>query len=333
MGSPDKAAALALHTLPGVRANIGPLAEALVAGSALLVIGSVPLLPLGVLWLWRLARQADSENKGRAWTVFLVSFSAYMGLMMVPVKRRPQIMQGKFWRYWLEYLSIRIAYRAGEPLPPQQYVYIMMPHGLYPFSGAMACISKMVNIFANMRIAVAPIGLKIPLVRQLMGWIGCIGADRPTVSAALAKGESVCFFPGGIGEMMRTDGKSERLLLKSRKGFVKLALEHGVPIVPVYVFGQSVLWSQLQLPSWVEALSRIIRFSLMIPYGRWGTVVPRRLPLLYAIGKPILCPRMDNSVSQAQVESTHAEVVAAVCELYDFYKDQYGWANRPLIVE
>ena len=36
------------------------------------------------------------------------------------------------------------------------------------------------------------------------------------------------------------------------QGFVRLAMEHGVPIVPVYVFGQSVLWSQLPLPRIME---------------------------------------------------------------------------------
>ena len=40
----------------------------------------------------------------------------------------------------------------------------------------------------------------------------------------------------------------------------------------------------------VRALSRAIRASLILPYGRFGLLVPRKLPLLYAVGRPIECP-------------------------------------------
>lgn len=133
---------------------------------------------------------------------------------------------------------------------------------------------------------VASVGYRAPLIRQLMGWIGCILANRGSIRAALGAGDSVAVFPGGIAEMVRTDASSERLVLQGRKGFVKLALEQGVPIVPVYVFGQSLLWSHLRLPG-LEAISRALRTALILPYGRFGLLVPRRLPLLYAIGEPI----------------------------------------------
>lgn len=34
---------------------------------------------------------------------------------------------------------------------------------------------------------------------------------------------------------------------------MRIAMQQKVPIVPVYVFGQSVLWSQVPLPRWVDA--------------------------------------------------------------------------------
>ncbi|CAE7195413.1 DGAT2 [Symbiodinium sp. CCMP2456] len=71
-----------------------------------------------------------------------------------------------------------------------------------------------------------------------------IRADKASISRALKNGDSVGLFPGGIAEMVRTDANTERLLLNSRKGVVKIAMEHKVPLVPVYVFGQSVLWSR-----------------------------------------------------------------------------------------
>eukprot|EP00429_Kryptoperidinium_foliaceum_P101044 CAMPEP_0176246852 /NCGR_PEP_ID=MMETSP0121_2-20121125/32656_1 /TAXON_ID=160619 /ORGANISM="Kryptoperidinium foliaceum, Strain CCMP 1326" /LENGTH=183 /DNA_ID=CAMNT_0017586495 /DNA_START=39 /DNA_END=590 /DNA_ORIENTATION=+ len=183
-----------------------------------------------------------------------------------------------------------------------------------------------------MRIAVAPAALRLPIIRHLMGWIGCVSAEQASMRRALANGDNVGLYPGGIAEMVRTVGNVERLVLLKRKGFVRAALEQGISIVPVFVFGQSVVFGQLPLPTWVETLSRWLRASIVLPYGRFGLLVPRRLPLLYAIGAPIACPRTP-SPTPAQVDEVHAGVVAAVQELYDFYKGIYGWGDRPLLLE
>merc|ERR1711884_14093 len=97
-------------------------------------------------------------------------------------------------------------------------------------------VSKLVDVFFGMRIASAPALFRVPLIRHLLGWIGSIPADRASLSAALKNGDCVGLFPGGIAEAVRTESASERLLLKSRRGFVHLACQHGTPIVPVYVF-------------------------------------------------------------------------------------------------
>jgi len=253
-------------------------------------------------------------------------------LALVPVVRRPGLVQTTFFRWWLEYFSVRVAYRAGEPLPRGQYIFLLLPHGLYPFSGACACISRMVEVF-GMRMATAPVGLRIPVIRHLMTWIGCVPVDRASMSAALRAGDSIGLFPGGIGEMVRTNALSEQLVLKDRKGFVQLALEHGLPIVPVYVFGQSVLWGQLPLPGFIETLSRWLRVSIILPFGRLGTFVPRKLPLLYAIGAPIACAKVQGAPLAEQVEATQRAVLDSVRELYDFYKGAYGWEKRPLYID
>lgn len=251
----------------------------------------------------------------------------------MPVRRRPQFVQGAFWRWWLEYFSVKVAYQSGQPLPAQQYIYCFMPHGLYPFSGGLASVSKMVDIFPQMRFGVAAIGCWIPIIRQLMGWIGCIPASKSASKSALRQGDSIAFFPGGIAEMVKTDSARERLVLMGRQGVVKLALEQGIPIVPVFVFGQSIVWSQVPLPAWVQKLSRFLRISIMFPYGRFGLLLPRKMPLLYCIGAPISCPRVEGEPSEDQVKAIHMVLVKAVQDIYDTYKSCYGWQDRPLSIE
>lgn len=42
--------------------------------------------------------------------------------------------------------------------------------------------------------------------------------DSGSIRKALKAGDSVGLFPGGVAEMVRTDGNQEKLLLRSRKG-------------------------------------------------------------------------------------------------------------------
>mmetsp|Transcript_74021 Transcript_74021/g.165656 ORF Transcript_74021/g.165656 Transcript_74021/m.165656 type:complete len:330 (-) Transcript_74021:49-1038(-) len=324
--------ATTLHRPAGISPTSSLHGDLAVAASALLIIGSVPGLPLLLAWLlWRVVR-AEPEDRRRAMAAFTAALAAVAVLVFVPAVPRPRLVRSAFFRWWVEYFSVQVAYRAGEPLPRQQYLFLMMPHGLYPFCGACAAISGMVDVFFGMKMASASIAFRIPVIRHLMAWIGSISASKGSVVAALREGSSVCVFPGGISEMLHTDRASERLILSSRKGIIQLALEHGVPIVPIYVFGQTMLWGQVPLPRWVEALSRWLRLSIFLPFGRFGTLIPRKIPLLYCIGAPIVFPKM-SGFSQEQIDSTQRAVIASVRELYDFYKGMYGWEKRPLYVD
>ena len=152
------------------------------------------------------------------------------------------------------------------------------------------------------------------------------------MQAVLQTGQSLGIVPGGIAEMLRTDAYSERVMLQSRKGFTRLALEERVPIVPVYVFGVSTLFSNFHLP-FLERLSRWLRLSLVLPYGRFGLLVPRRDTLLYAIGQAIECPDVQGTPSAEQIDECHHKLLEKVEELYHFYKGCHGWSRRPLYIE
>ena len=46
----------------------------------------------------------------------------------------------------------------------------------------------------------------------------------------------------GEAEQIRTEYGKENIHLKSRKGFVRLAMEEGAHLVPIYVFGETSLY-------------------------------------------------------------------------------------------
>ncbi|CAN0522600.1 unnamed protein product, partial [Ectocarpus sp. 8 AP-2014] len=77
--------------------------------------------------------------------------------------------------------------------------------------------------------------LRTPIIGNILRMIGAVGASRDTMDDALKQGHSLSLAPGGIGEMF-LDGEAGRefALLRGHKGFVRRAMAHGVPLVPVY---------------------------------------------------------------------------------------------------
>lgn len=82
------------------------------------------------------------------------------------------------------------------------------------------------------------------------------------------------FLAGGIAEMYLVDDHAEVIKIKDRKGFVRVAVEHGTEIIPVYHFGNSQLfkWGP---KSW-EGLSRKWRVALGFMFGRYNLPLPNR---------------------------------------------------------
>merc|ERR1719401_2359817 len=89
----------------------------------------------------------------------------------------------------------------------------------------------------------ASVLFRIPLVRELALWTGCIDASRPVAARALRRGHSLMVIPGGEMEQIRTQDGCEGVCLSTRLGFVKLALETGAALVPCYAFGCVDLYS------------------------------------------------------------------------------------------
>ncbi len=72
----------------------------------------------------------------------------------------------------------------------------------------------------------------IPVWRDLTRKFGVVDGTRENCAALFESGEAVLVFPGGGREVMKRKGEKYKLLWKERVGFARMAIEHGVPIVP-----------------------------------------------------------------------------------------------------
>lgn len=77
----------------------------------------------------------------------------------------------------------------------------------------------------------------VPKWRELMRKIGQMPANMDNAGSALADGCSVLLYPGGAHEVFRPWKERNKILFKGRKGFIRLALEARVPVVPVVGHG------------------------------------------------------------------------------------------------
>jgi 1-acyl-sn-glycerol-3-phosphate acyltransferase len=104
---------------------------------------------------------------------------------------------------------------------------------------------------------------------------GCVAASHENARLALDRGSVVLVYPGGDWEVHRPSWQESRVDFAGRKGFVKLALQEGVPIVPlVSVGGQetAIFLSRGERLAKVLQLDRLFRLkvlpvSLSIPWG------------------------------------------------------------------
>lgn len=113
-----------------------------------------------------------------------------------------------------------------------------------------------------------------------------------------------------------------------RKGFLRLCVRHGIPVIPVYVFGATKMFHRLNLPV-LDRLSILIRMSIVIFFGVWGLPIPFRQRLSYVMGDPIV-PSSSSSNVEDQVEDMYQRFCTELLRLFERHKDAYGWGHKSL---
>jgi 1-acyl-sn-glycerol-3-phosphate acyltransferase len=134
-----------------------------------------------------------------------------------------------------------------------------------------------------------------------LGWMrkhGTIAANHENAHAALANGDALLVYPGGDYEVHRPSWESAKVGFAGRKGFVRLALDENVPIVPVVSIGGQETALFLSRGEWLAKLLQLdTMFRLkVLPINiapPWGLVVGDmvgRLPLPAKITIEVLDP-------------------------------------------
>lgn len=171
-------------------------------------------------------------------------------------------------------------------------------------------------------------------------WGGYVDARRAVLEHALRSGRSVYMLPGGEAESLLCERGTDRAVCggEGRKGFVRLALDTGSPLVPVYTFHNTDTY--VTAPGLAAGarrwLARRAQVCLPIFVGRWGTPVPINVRLTVAVGDPVPLPASvprdgDGCVAAAAVDAYHAAYLTALVALFHAHKAAAGYsADRRL---
>lgn len=208
----------------------------------------------------------------------------------------------KFLGSALEYFPMScVPWARDASLPTsRQYVFGVHPHGIHcmplgifttkgsEFDRVFPCLvgSKLTGLAAT-------IIFKLPLVREFFIYMGYVDASRSVANEVLACGRSVFVCTGGEAESMLTTVGEDIVVLKRRKGFVRLALAHGADLVPVFGVGNTDLYKTYAfLGGFRRWLQKNFGVALPIFHGRFLSPLPFKRPVRVLVGEPIRTPEL-----------------------------------------
>lgn len=123
------------------------------------------------------------------------------------------------------------------------------------------------------------------LLGRWLGPLGAVPADPATAGALLARGDKVLTYPGGDADGARPWTRRHRVTLDGRTGFARLAIRHGVPVIPVAAAGAHntamVLYDG-------AAVARLLRTRHWLKLSRWPLMLSLPWGVTFAPSVPYL---------------------------------------------
>jgi len=197
---------------------------------------------------------------------------------------------------------------------PARKALVVMNHGIIPYHGFLLAKKLMDDRGIYPRGLGAEFLFVIPGVREFFLKGGAVNASPKNARRLLKEGHVVLLAPGGIYEALIAKQGLRRIPWERRKGFVRLAVETGTPIVPTYCRGINAVYfnSYFLLKRRIKLLEKT-RFSLPLFFGLGLLPLPRKL--VHVVGRPISVARRAGESRKTRVNRIHARVVAAIAAL------------------
>jgi len=214
-------------------------------------------------------------------------------------------------------------------------VLALEPHDILPFS--IFAFSRYLGLVPGRRAVglMSGVVFHLPGMKQVYRWVSAGSVGRANFERELARGATVSLVPGGVREVLALEpsdraGGVVALYLKNRRGFLKLALDHGAAVAPAYCFGLEQAYDA----AWptgaaVARLSRKLGFvplyyhgvPRLAPFG-----IPRPAPLTVVVGAPLAPPPADAPDRLGSFHAAFCDAMEALVARHKGARSAFGEA-------
>ena len=284
-------------------------------------------------------------------------------LVLTPIRPWPRFR--RIFQLWYELFdfhhNLALPLKFPESAASSLHILAMHPHGVIPIQGMMwtAFCDQYMNDMYGFG-AAADATMYVPLVRQILGWLSAGSASRYVLQEGLEKGQNLFILPGGIAEIFLAH-PGRHVIKAQRRGLMKLALQTGAALVPVYVFGGNDFYHHLATKApketrrsdslvgeVLEKHSRSFKTAFTIFWGQYGLPLPYPAKCTMVLADPIwpvpntlgegragdtmTCRKVPEPTTE-QIEELMDRYTSALSRLFDQYKAQAGYPDARLEIQ
>ncbi|KAL0994319.1 hypothetical protein UPYG_G00120600 [Umbra pygmaea] len=251
-------------------------------------------------------------------------------------RRTAFVRKWKVWQHVRDYFPMKLV-KTAELNPNKNYILGCHPHGVMSM-GAFTSFSTdacgFMDIFPGLRSCLCILSgiFKIPLFREYAMATGCYPVSKRSLEYLLSKsgkGNAVVIVIGGAAESLLSVPDVNTVLMKHRKGFVRIALEFGADLVPVYSYGENNIFHQVVFTEgsvgWrlQHFFKKIMGFAPCLFVGERCFWMPYQCPVTTVVGCPIVVPKL-TSPTQEDVDLYHGLYMEALVKLFHEHKASCG---------
>ncbi|KDQ26471.1 hypothetical protein PLEOSDRAFT_1057032 [Pleurotus ostreatus PC15] len=253
------------------------------------------------------------------------------------------------WRYFADYYPASFLKEAELPAD-RPYVFGYHPHGAIiqiPSNDHQSSLMpRTATGFSNAFPGIKPhlltlaSNFKMPIYRDIILALGICSVSKQSCSNILKSGpgSAITIIVGGAAESLSARPGTADLTLRRRLGFIKIAIQHGADLVPVFSFGENDIYQQMpnERGTTIYALQKkfqsIFGFTLPMFHGRGLLnynlgLMPYRRRIVAVIGKPIHVIQCDHPSSE-EVFRIQKIYIDELTRIWDTYKDEFARARK-----